>query len=70
MTEEKITIKIDENGEMKIKTQGILGPTCVDEVDKLLKDIALTVNYTKTDEYYMKPQRITQTQSEVSLKRE
>ena len=70
MTEEQIKITIDENGEMKIKTQGILGPTCVDEVNKLLEDIALAVNYTKTDEYYIKPQRVTQTKSEVSLKRE
>ena len=70
MTNEKITISINENGEMNIKTQGILGPACVDEVNKLLEDIALAVNYTKTDEYYMKPQRVTKTQSEVSLKRE
>jgi len=61
MTEEKIVIRInEETGEINIETHGILGPSCVDEVDKILKDNATVYESHKTDEYYrtstVKPQ--------------
>ena len=58
-------IKIDKNGELTIKTRGILGPTCVDEVNKLIEDLALVTEYRKTDEYYMEVQRTVKKEVEV-----
>lgn len=62
MADEKITIVIDENGEISIKTRGILGPTCVDEVNRLIEDLVLATDYKKTDEFYAKVQKTTKTQ--------
>lgn len=61
MTEEKIVIRInEETGEVSVETKGILGPSCIDEVDKILKDNATVYESHKTDEYYrtltVKPQ--------------
>lgn len=55
MAEEKITIKIDKNGKIIAHVEGIKGPSCVDEVLKLLEDIAYVQEITKTDEYYATP---------------
>jgi len=54
MTEGKIEIKIDEKGEIEAETRGILGPKCLEEVNKLLEDLAAVTSVNKTDEYYMK----------------
>ena len=52
MTEE-ISIEIDENGEIFIETHGIKGPVCIDQVENLLKDLAIVSEINKSDEYYM-----------------
>lgn len=52
MTEE-ISIEIDENGEIFIETNGIRGPACIDQVEELLKDLAVVSDTNKSDEYYM-----------------
>lgn len=54
MTEEKITIVIDDQGEMLVKTKRILGPACVEEVEKLLEEMALITEINRTDEYHMR----------------
>lgn len=54
MTEGKIEVKINEKGEIAVETHGILGPACLDEVNKLLENIAAITSVNKTDEYYMK----------------
>jgi len=54
MTEGKISIKIDENGELFIETHGILGPSCIDEITKIMDEIALITEVNKTDEYHMR----------------
>lgn len=54
MTEEKIIIRInEETGELFIETKGILGPSCVTVVNKLIENSAVAFDYQKTDEYYM-----------------
>lgn len=52
MTEE-ISIEIDENGEIFIETNGIRGPACIDQVEELLKDLAVVSDTNKSDEFYM-----------------
>ena len=52
MTEE-ISIEIDENGEIFIETNGIRGPACIDQVEELLKDLAVVSAPNKSEEYYM-----------------
>ena len=54
MTEGKITVRINEKGEIVAETHNILGPSCLEEVTKLLEEIATITEVRKTDEYYMK----------------
>ncbi len=35
---EQIVVEIDENGGITAETFGITGPSCLDKLDKLLKD--------------------------------
>jgi hypothetical protein len=65
MHEEKIIIKIDENGELFIETKGILGPSCIDEVKKLLDEDAEIVSLNKTDEFYQGQELSAKTQSKI-----
>lgn len=53
MGEEIINIDIDENGEIFIETNGIKGPACTEEVEKLLKELAIVTDTNKSDEYFM-----------------
>ena len=53
MAEKKIVIQIDEKGAINAETFGMTGPSCVDELDKLMKDIALSGGTsTKKDDYF------------------
>ncbi len=54
MSEGKITVKINEKGEIVAETRNILGPSCLEEITKLLEEIAAITEVRKTDEYYMK----------------
>ncbi len=54
MAEYRITITIDENGKINASTEGIKGEMCLDELQKLLGDLAEIKIITKTDEYYQK----------------
>ena len=57
MDKEEITIEIDEaTGEMLVDVKGIKGPLCVSEVEKLLGDLAMKLEETRTDEYYQDSQ--------------
>lgn len=53
MSEEIINIDIDENGAIFIETNGIKGPACVEEVERLFKELALVTDTNKSDEYFM-----------------
>ena len=52
MAEKKIVIDISENGEIKAETFGYQGVSCVDELDKLMKDIAVITEKTHKPEFF------------------
>ena len=52
MNEKKIVVSIDSKGNLKSETFGMQGTECIDELDKLLKDIARNGNIRKKPEFY------------------
>ena len=60
MDEKKIVIKIGEDGSLSAETFGMFGTECIDEIDKLMKDIALGGRYDKKKEFYEQKATITQ----------
>lgn len=52
MTEKKIVVKIDSKGNLNAETFGMYGTECLDELDKLLKNIARNGKTTKKQEFY------------------
>lgn len=51
MKEERITITINEDGSLNVKTDGIKGEACFDEVNALLDELSNIKEIKKTDEY-------------------
>ena len=52
MSEKKIIVNIKEDVQIHAETFGMVGTECATELDKLMKDIAMTVNRTKKSEYF------------------
>jgi len=52
MAEKKIVIDIDDKGKIKAETFGMEGLDCLNELDKLLKDLALETETTKKPEFF------------------
>jgi len=52
MPEQRIVVTIDDSGKINAETEGIKGEVCVDELQKLLGEIADLESFSKTDEYY------------------
>ena len=52
MEEKKIIVEIDNKGNLKAETFGMQGTECLDELDKLLKDIARNGTTIKKREFY------------------
>ena len=52
MSEKKIVISIDNAGNCDAETFGIYGSECIDELDKLLKDLSMDIKTNKKDEFY------------------
>lgn len=52
MEEKKIVIQIGEDGSLNAETFGMYGTECIDEIDKLMKDIALAGTHHKKPEFY------------------
>lgn len=52
MEEKKIVINIDDKGGIEAETFGMTGASCIDELDKLMKDIALAGTTTKKNEFF------------------
>jgi hypothetical protein len=52
MAEKKIVIDIDEDGSIKAETFGMYGTECLNELDKVLKDLALQSETVKKDEFF------------------
>lgn len=54
MKEQRITVTINEDGSLDLKTDGIKGEACLSEVEELLDELADIKEVKKTDEYYQK----------------
>lgn len=54
MKEQRITVTINEDGSLDLKTDGIKGETCLSEVEEILDGLAEITEVNKTDEYYQK----------------
>jgi hypothetical protein len=67
MAEQKITITIDENGQIQAKTYGFQGTACLEELDKLLDSITLSSLKT-TDDYHQQQQQNTINQQKIEKK--
>ena len=52
MDEKKIVIQIGEDGSLNAETFGMYGAECIDEIDKLMKDIARAGTHHKKPEFY------------------
>lgn len=52
MEEKKIVIEIGEDGELHAETFGMHGTECIDQIDKLMKDIARAGTHHKKPEFY------------------
>lgn len=52
MTEKKIVIKIDDKGSINAETFGMVGTECIDELDRLMKDVARLSSREKKNEFF------------------
>ena len=52
MADKKIVIDINNKGEINAETFGMQGVECLNELDKLLKDLALETTTTKKPEFF------------------
>lgn len=55
MKEYKIEVVIDEDGNLKAETFGVLGPDCVGELDGVLAKVEGEREERNTDDYNKKP---------------
>ena len=67
MSEKKIVIQIDDKGSIQAETFGMEGIGCIDELDKLMKDIALSGETVKKKEFF---EQETKTATKVINKRD
>ena len=52
MQEKIIVVNISEDGKIHAETFGMVGTECALELDKLMKDLAMTSSRTKKPEYF------------------
>lgn len=52
MADKKIVVEIDEEGRIKAETFGMEGIGCVEELTKLMRDIATTTSSEHKPEFY------------------
>jgi len=52
MPEQRITVTIDDAGQITAKTAGFKGEACLDELQSLLEELGTLQEVKKTDEYY------------------
>ncbi len=52
MPDKRIVIDIDENGQIEAETFDMQGTECLEELDKLLKDLALETTVSKKEEFF------------------
>lgn len=59
----EIEVEIDENGEVKMKTHGLKGKRCVDELKSFEKGLGPMKDTQKTGEYYEKDSEVSKIRS-------
>lgn len=52
MADKKIVIQLDDKGGINAETFGMAGTECIDELDKLMKGLALSVTTEKKKEFF------------------
>ena len=52
MADKKIVVDIDDKGAIKAETFGMQGTECLEELDRLLKDLALQTETAKKQEFF------------------
>ena len=57
MKEYTIEVIIDADGNLRAETGGIVGPTCVEELDRILAGLEGERKATNTGDYYKKSQQ-------------
>ena len=55
MQEYKIEILIDEEGNIKAETNGMIGDICIKELEKILKNVEGKQSFSNKPEFYKKP---------------
>jgi uncharacterized Fe-S cluster-containing radical SAM superfamily enzyme len=69
MKEERIRIKILEDGSVKLEVIGVKGQRCVDLTKDLEEELGIVTKQVKTKEYHERPARVTtQTVSNIHRK--
>ncbi len=61
MAEKKIVVNINNKGEINAETFGLQGTECLQELDKLLKDLALETTTVKKEDFFKEGTTINQT---------
>lgn len=61
MPEKKIVVNISDTGEIDAETFNMEGTECLDELDKLLKDLALESETTKKSEFFKNSTKVDNT---------
>lgn len=61
MPEKKIVVNISDTGEIDAETFNIEGTECLEELDKLLKDLALETTTTKKEDFFRNSTRVDNT---------
>ena len=61
MSEKKIVVNINENGEIDAETFNMEGIECLEELDKLLKDLALETTTTKKEDFFRNSTKVDNT---------
>jgi len=68
MSEQKITIQIDENGQISAKTNGFKGEVCMRALQEILGKKELFADVKPTDDFYAKETSINNTQQRSGLR--
>jgi len=68
MPEQRITIQIDENGQISAKTSGFKGEICMEALQEILGKEELFADVKPTDDFYVQETATNQTLQRSGLK--
>lgn len=61
MPEKKIVVNVSDTGEIDAETFNMEGTECLEELDKLLKDLALESKTTKKEDFFRNTTKVVNT---------